>query len=52
MFKVFPASLQIFIDTRNCILEDRVQYSTAHIPIVFCDVHLKVINCVGIVIVR
>jgi hypothetical protein len=25
MFKVFPASLQTFIDTPNCVLEDRVQ---------------------------
>jgi hypothetical protein len=27
-----PASLQTFIDTPNCVLEDRVQYSTVHIP--------------------
>jgi hypothetical protein len=27
-----PASLQAFIDTPNCVLEDRVQYSTVHIP--------------------
>ena len=32
MFKVFPASLQTFIDTPNCVLEDRVHYSTVHIP--------------------
>jgi hypothetical protein len=38
MFKVSPASLQTFIDTPNCVLEDRVQYSTVHIPNVFCDV--------------
>ena len=25
-----PASLQTFIDTSNCVLEDRVQYSTVH----------------------
>jgi len=25
------------IDTLNCVLEDRVQYSTDHIPNVFCD---------------
>jgi hypothetical protein len=28
MFKVSPVSLQTFIDTPNCVLEDRVQYST------------------------
>jgi hypothetical protein len=28
MFKVSPASLQTFIDTPNCVLEDRVKYST------------------------
>jgi hypothetical protein len=28
MFKVFPSRLQTFIDTPNCILENRVQYST------------------------
>jgi hypothetical protein len=44
MFKVAPASLQT-----NCVLEDRVQYSTVHIPNVFCDGHLQIINCVGIV---
>jgi len=27
MFKVSPASLQTFIGTPNCVLEDRVQYS-------------------------
>jgi hypothetical protein len=49
MFKVSPASLQTFIDTPNCVLEDRVQYSTVHIPNVFCDGHLQ-INCVRIVL--
>ena len=49
MFKVSPASLQTFIDTPNCVLEDRVQYSTVHIPNVFCDGQLHHINCVGIV---
>jgi hypothetical protein len=49
MFKVSPASLQTFIDTPNCVLEDRVQYSTVHIPNVFCDGHPQIINCVGIV---
>jgi hypothetical protein len=44
-----PAILQTFIDTPNCVLEDRVQYSTVHIPDVFCDGHLQIINCVGIV---
>jgi hypothetical protein len=44
MFKVSPASLQTFIDTPNCVLEDGVQYSTVHIPNVFCDGHLQVIN--------
>ena len=32
MFELSPASLQTFIDTPNCVLEDRVQYSTVHIP--------------------
>ena len=49
MFKVSPASLQTFIDTPNSVLEDRVQYSTVHIPNVLCDGHLEIISCVGIV---
>jgi hypothetical protein len=49
MFKLSPASLQTFIDTLSCILEDLVQYSTVYIPNVFCDGHLQIINCVGIV---
>jgi hypothetical protein len=49
MFKVSPASLPTFIDTPNCVLKDRVQYSTVHIPNVFCDGHLQIINCVRIV---
>jgi hypothetical protein len=49
MFKVSPASFQTFIDTPNCVLEDRVQYSTVHIPNVLCDGHLQIISCVGIV---
>jgi len=49
MFKVYPASLQTFIDTPNCVLEDRVQYSTVHIPNVFCDGHLQILSCVEIV---
>jgi hypothetical protein len=52
MFKVSPASLQTFIDAPNCVLEDRVQYSTVHIPNLFCDGHLQIINCVGIVRIR
>jgi hypothetical protein len=46
MFKVSLASLQTFIDTLNCVLEDRVQYSTVRIPNVFCFGHFKIINCV------
>ena len=38
-----------FIDTPNCVFEDRVQYSTVHIPNVFCDDHLHLINSVGLV---
>jgi hypothetical protein len=49
MFKVSAAILQTFIDTPNCVLEDRVQYSTVHIPNVFCVGHLQLISCVGIV---
>jgi hypothetical protein len=44
-----PANLQTFIDTPNCVLKARVRYSTVHILNVFCDGHLQVINCVGIV---
>jgi hypothetical protein len=47
MFKVSSATLQAYIDTPNCVLEDRVQYSTAHFPNVFCDGHLQIINCVS-----
>ena len=47
-----PASRRTFVDTTNCVLEDLVQYSTVHIPNVFCDSHLQIINYVGIVIVR
>jgi len=49
MFKVSPASLQTFIDTSNCVLGDRVQYSTVHIPNVFCDGHLQITSFVGTV---
>ena len=41
-----PTSLQTFIDTLNCVLEDRVHYRTVHILNVFCDGHLQFINCV------
>jgi hypothetical protein len=40
MFKLSPASLQTFIDKPNCVLKYRVQYSTVHIPNVFCDGHI------------
>jgi len=50
MFKVSSASLQTFIDMPNCFVEDRVQYTTVHILNVFCDGHLQLINCVGIVL--
>ena len=49
MFKVSTVSLQIFTDTPNCVLEDLVRYNTVHIPNVFCDGHLQLINCVGTV---
>jgi hypothetical protein len=47
MFKVSSASLHTFIDTPNCFLEDRVQYSTVHVPSVFCDgiLHFCVFLC-------
>jgi hypothetical protein len=55
MFKASPASLQTFIDTPNCVLEDRVQYIKVHIPIVFFDGHFQIMNslkyvCVFIVL--
>jgi len=47
MFKVSPAaSPQTFIDTSNCVLEDRVHYRAVHVPNVFCDGHLQIINFV------
>ena len=49
MFIVSPASLQTFIDMPNCVLKDCIQYSTVHIPKVFCDGHIQISNCVGIV---
>jgi hypothetical protein len=48
MFKVSPASLQTFIDMPNCVLEDHVQYSTVHIPNVFCDGHLQIFKVWGL----
>jgi hypothetical protein len=50
MCKVSTSSLQTFIDTPNCVFEDRVQYSTVHIPTVFCDDNLTITNCVGTVL--
>jgi len=50
MLEVSPASLQTFIDTPNCVLEDRVQHSTVHITNVFCASHLQIIGFVGIVL--
>jgi hypothetical protein len=38
MLKMPPANLQTFIDMPNCVLQDRVHYSTVHTPNVFCDV--------------
>ena len=51
MFKVSTASLQTFIDTPKCVLEDRVQYSTVHIPNVFC-LKYCIFACFCTVIVR
>jgi hypothetical protein len=45
----FPTSFQTFIDMPNCVLKDRVQFSTVHILNVFCDGHLQIINFVGTV---
>ena len=44
MFKVSPSNFQTFIDKQNCVLEDRVHYSTVHNPNVFSDGHLQIIN--------
>jgi len=44
MFKVSPDSLQTFIETPNCVLEDHVQYSTVHIQNGFCGGQLQIIN--------
>jgi hypothetical protein len=37
-----PRQSPDFIHTPKCFLEDRVQYSTVHIPNVFCDGHLQI----------
>ena len=37
-----PASLQTFIDTSNCVLDDRGKYSMVYIPNVFCGGHRQV----------
>jgi hypothetical protein len=44
-----PSQSPDIFDTPNCVLEDRVQYTTIHIPNVFCDGHLQIMDCVGIV---
>jgi len=49
MLKVSPRQSPDITDTLNCVLEDRVQYSTVHIPNVFCDGHFQITSCVGIV---
>jgi len=47
-----PPPVSRYLLTRRTVLEDRVQYSTVHIPNVFCDGHLQLISCVGTVIIR
>jgi hypothetical protein len=37
MFRVSPASLHTFIDTPNCVLEDRVQYTNYVIMVSDCN---------------
>jgi hypothetical protein len=57
MFKLSPASLQTFIDTPNCVLEDSVQYSTVSIvqystvsiPNLFCGEHFLRVICTAII---
>jgi hypothetical protein len=46
MFKV-PPPVSRHIDTPNCVLENRVQYSRVHTPNVFCDGHLQITSCLG-----
>jgi hypothetical protein len=41
VFCVLFVCLQTFTDTPNCVLEDRVQYSTVPIANVLCDGHLR-----------
>jgi hypothetical protein len=52
ILKVATASLRTFIDTPNCVLEDRVQSTTVRIQNLFRDGHLQIMNCVGIVRIR
>jgi hypothetical protein len=49
-FRVSPECLQTFIGMPNCVLEDRVQYSTVHIPNVVCDGHLQIINFCTVIV--
>ena len=49
MITIQKVTSNVQSDTPNCVLEDRVQYSTVHIPNVLCDGHLQLIICVGIV---
>jgi hypothetical protein len=42
MFKVFSNSLQTFIDTLNCILEDRIKYINYYIQYIIIKVFLRV----------
>jgi hypothetical protein len=53
MFKVSSARLQTFVDTPNCVLEDRVQYSTVHIPnVLFCNDRLFFLRVFCTIIIR
>jgi len=45
MFEMSPASLQTFIDMLNCVLEDRVQYSTFHMPNVMAILNSSIVYC-------
>jgi len=49
MFRVSPARHQTFIDTPNCVLEDRVQGNTVQILIIFSDSYLQIMKFVGTV---
>ena len=46
--QIVPHQFTDVNDMLNSVLEDRVQYSTVHIPSVLCDGHLQFIICVGI----